>query len=258
MRNKTYLALGCLLLAGCTTQADGTQSVNKTAVGATVGAVAGGVLGNRLDKGNRTRGTIIGAAAGAAAGGGLGYMMDRQEKELREQLASERAQHAIEIERVRDDLLKLTLANEISFDVDSTTVKPAFRPSLAKVADVLKSYDTQVTIVGHTDSTGAASYNQQLSERRAQAVLDELVRLGVPYPRLSAMGRGEDEPRADTRPTPGGRRTAGSRSWFRAPHSRRRGGRRPGAPPRPIPAGAGVRQISGRRLGQPTLSLPRN
>jgi len=197
MRKLSCLALGCVLLAGCTTHADGTQSVNKTAVGAGVGALAGGVLGNRLDKDKRGRGTVIGAVAGAAAGAGLGYMMDRQEAELREQLAGERAQHAVEIERVSDDLLKLTLANEVSFDVNSATVKPAFKPSLGKVAEVLQRYDTRVTIVGHTDSSGAESYNQQLSERRAQAVLDELVRLGVPYPRLSAVGRGEYEPRAD-------------------------------------------------------------
>ena len=197
MRRLSGLALGWVLLAGCTTHADGTQSVNKTAVGATVGAVAGGVLGNRLDKDKRQRGTIIGAVAGAAAGAGLGYMMDRQEADLREQLASERAQHAVEVERVRDDLLKLTLANEVSFDVDSATVKPAFQPSLAKVADVLQRYDSKVTVVGHTNSTGAESYNLQLSERRAQAVLDALARAGVPYPRLSATGRGEAEPRAD-------------------------------------------------------------
>lgn len=197
MRKLSCLALGCVLLAGCTTHADGTQSVNKTAVGAGVGALAGGVLGNRLDKDKRGRGTVIGAVAGAAAGGGLGYMMDRQEADLREQLAGERAQHAVEIERVRDDLLKLTLANEVSFDVNSATVKPSFKPSLGKVAEVLQRYDTRVTVVGHTDSTGAESYNQQLSERRAQAVLDELVRQGVPYPRLSAIGRGEYEPRAD-------------------------------------------------------------
>jgi outer membrane protein OmpA-like peptidoglycan-associated protein len=204
MRKVSCLALGLVLLAGCTTHADGTQSVNKTAVGAGIGAVAGGVLGNRLDKDKRGRGTIIGAVAGAAAGAGLGYMMDRQEAELREQLASERAQHAVEIERVSDDLLKLTLANEVSFDVNSATVKPAFKPSLAKVAEVLQRYDTQVTVVGHTDSTGAESYNQQLSERRARAVRDQLVRDGVASPRLSAIGRGEYEPRADNA-TPAGR-----------------------------------------------------
>jgi outer membrane protein OmpA-like peptidoglycan-associated protein len=197
MRMTTYVALGSLLLAGCTTQADGTQSVNKTAVGAGVGALAGGVLGNRLAKGNRSTGTVIGALAGAAAGGGIGYLMDRQESELRDQLASERAQHAVEVERLRDDLLKVTLADEVSFDVNSAIVKPSFKPSLAKVADVLKRYDSKMTVVGHTDSTGSESYNQQLSERRAEAVRAELVRDGVPAERLGAMGRGESEPRAD-------------------------------------------------------------
>jgi outer membrane protein OmpA-like peptidoglycan-associated protein len=124
-------------------------------------------------------------------------MMDRQEAQLRDQLASERAQHAVEIERVRDDLLKLTLANEVSFDVNSATVKPTFKPSLAKVAEVLKGYDSKMTVVGHTDSSGSDSYNQQLSERRAEAVRAELIRDGVPAERLSAAGRGESEPRAD-------------------------------------------------------------
>ncbi len=197
MRMTTCVALGSLLLAGCTTQSDGTQSVNKTAVGAGVGALAGGVLGNRLDKKHRAAGTVIGAVAGAAAGGGIGYMMDRQEAELRDQLASERAQHAVEVERVRGDLLKLTLANEVSFDVNSASVKPTFKPSLAKVADVLKGYDSRMTVVGHTDSTGSESYNQQLSERRAEAVRAELIRDGVPADRLSVAGRGESEPRAD-------------------------------------------------------------
>ena len=198
MRMKACSALGALLLAACTTHADGTQSVNKTAVGAGVGAVAGGVLGNRLDKGNRTRGTVIGAAAGTAAGAGIGYLMDRQEAELRQQLASERTDHAIELERVRDDLLKLTMANEISFDLGSAAIKPAFKPTMYKLAEVLRKYDrNEITIVGHTDSTGSESYNQQLSERRAAAVRDELTSLGVPTYRMRAIGRGEYEPRAD-------------------------------------------------------------
>ena len=195
---KACSALGALLLAACTTHADGTQSVNKTAVGASVGALAGGVLGNRLDKDNRVRGTVIGAAAGTAAGAGIGYLMDRQEAELREQLVAERTDHAVELERVRDDLLKLTLANEVSFDFGSAAIKPAFKPTLLKLADVLKKYDrNEITIVGHTDALGSDSYNQMLSERRAAAVRDELTMLGVPPSRLRAIGRGEFEPRAD-------------------------------------------------------------
>jgi outer membrane protein OmpA-like peptidoglycan-associated protein len=198
MRTKACSALGALLLAACTTHADGTQSVNKTAVGAGVGALAGGVLGNRLDKDKRGRGTVIGAVAGAAAGGGIGYLMDRQEAELREQLASERTDHAIELERVRDDLLKLTMANEISFDFGSAAIKPTFKPTMYKLAEVLRKYDrNEITIIGHTDSTGSDSYNQVLSERRAVAVRDELTSLGVPPSRLRAIGRGEFEPRAD-------------------------------------------------------------
>jgi outer membrane protein OmpA-like peptidoglycan-associated protein len=197
MRSTAYLALG-LLLAGCTTHADGTQSANKTAIGAVVGSVTGAVLGNRVaGKGSRVQGTVIGAAAGAAVGGGIGYVMDRQEAELREQLASERAQHQVEVERVREDLLKLTLANEVSFDVDSAVVKPAFEPTLAKVAEVLTRYqDNRVTIIGHTDSTGSETYNQSLSQRRAAAVLAALTRLGVPASRLQALGSGESDPSA--------------------------------------------------------------
>jgi outer membrane protein OmpA-like peptidoglycan-associated protein len=194
MHLKVCSALCVLLLAACTTHADGTQSVNKTAVGAGVGALAGGVLGNRLDKDKRGRGTVIGAAAGA----GIGYLMDRQEAELREQLANERTDHAIELERVREDLLKLTLSNEISFDFDSAAIKPAFKPTMYKLAEVLRKYDrNEITIIGHTDATGAEGYNQQLSERRAVAVRDELVTLGVPGSRLRAFGRGELEPRSD-------------------------------------------------------------
>lgn len=193
------LALGCLFLASCTTNPDGTQSVNRTAVGGAVGAVAGGIIGNRLDKkGSRTGGTIAGAAAGAAVGGGLGYLFDKQEKEFEEELAQEQAANQIEIERVRDDLLKLTLDSEVSFDLNSAEIKPSFGESLGKLANVLAKYDrNQVTIVGHTDSTGSDAYNQDLSVRRADSVVGELAARGVPGSMMRAEGRGESEPRAD-------------------------------------------------------------
>lgn len=206
MRNTACLALAGLLLAGCQTNPDGTRTVNKTAVGAAVGAVAGGVLGNQIDDdGNRDRGTITGAAVGAAAGAGVGYLFDRQERELRQAVADERVAKEVEVERVRDDLLKLTLANEVSFDYDSAAIKPTFRPTLQKLADVLAKYDrNRVTIVGHTDSTGSEVYNQGLSERRAEAVRRELSTLGVPASIIGATGRGESEPRA-TNATEAGR-----------------------------------------------------
>ncbi|MGI9418734.1 MAG: OmpA family protein [Geminicoccaceae bacterium] len=199
MIRTAWLALGCLVIASCSTNPDGTQSVNKTAVGGAIGAVAGGIIGNRLDKkGSRTGGTIAGAVAGAAAGGGIGYLFDKQEKEFEQELAKEQAANQIEIERVRDDLLKLTLDSEVSFDFDSAAIKPAFQPSLTKLANVLAKYDrNQVTIVGHTDSSGSNAYNQGLSVRRAESVVSELANRGVPAGMMRADGRGESQPRAD-------------------------------------------------------------
>ncbi len=199
MMKTAWLALGCILIAGCTTNPDGTQSVNRTAVGGAIGAVAGGIIGNRLDKkGSRTGGTIAGAVAGAAAGGGIGYLFDKQEREFEQELANEQAANQIEIERVRDDLLKLTLDSEVSFDFDSAAIKPAFAPSLTKLANVLAKYDrNQVTIVGHTDSSGSDAYNQDLSVRRAESVVSELASRGVPSGMMRAEGRGESQPRAD-------------------------------------------------------------
>jgi outer membrane protein OmpA-like peptidoglycan-associated protein len=199
MLRKSTAALACLALFGCTTGPDGERSVNKTAIGGVLGAVAGGAIGNQMDDdGNRDRGTITGAAVGAAAGAGLGYLMDRQERELKERLASERAANAVQVERVRDDLLKLTLTNEVLFDYDSAAIKPAFAPTLRTLADVLSKYDrNRVQVVGHTDSTGSDAYNQTLSERRALAVVEQLAYMGVPRGTMAALGRGQREPRAD-------------------------------------------------------------
>lgn len=199
MIRTAWVAFGCLLVVSCTTNPDGTQSVNRTAVGGAIGAVTGGIIGNRLDKkGSRTGGTIAGAVIGAAAGAGVGYALDSQEREFEEELAKERAANEIEIERVRDDLLKLTLDSEVSFDFDSVAIKPAFGSSLTKLANVLAKYDrNRVTIVGHTDSSGSESYNQSLSQHRAQAVVAELQSRGVPARIMGAEGRGESQPRAD-------------------------------------------------------------
>ncbi|MCL6607877.1 MAG: OmpA family protein [Geminicoccaceae bacterium] len=99
---------------------------------------------------------------------------------------------------MRDDLLKITLQNEILFDFARADIKPAFAPTLDKLAGVLRKYDRSfATVVGHTDSIGSEAYNQALSLRRAEAVVDALVARGVPAGRLSAAGRGESEPRAD-------------------------------------------------------------
>jgi len=197
--------LGLAVLAGCATGPDGTRETRNTGTGAAVGAVVGGISGALLDRGSKVRGAAIGTAAGAAVGGGIGHLFDRQQQEFEQVLAEERQANAVQVERVRDDLLKLTLENEVSFDFDSAAIKPTFRPTLEKLADVLTKHDrTRVTVVGHTDSVGSEAYNQRLSERRAEAVRARLASLGVARSRLEAEGRGELEPRA-TNETEAGR-----------------------------------------------------
>ncbi|MCB1884666.1 MAG: OmpA family protein [Geminicoccaceae bacterium] len=157
-----------------------------------------------LDKKDK-RGVPVGAAAGAAVGAGIGSLFDRQQRAFEDTLSQERAANEIQVERVQDNLLKLTLDSEVSFDFDSATLRPEFRDSVQKLASVLNKYtDTDARIVGHTDSRGADAYNQTLSERRAVAVQQALISDGVAPQRLSTQGMGERQPRA-TNDTEAGR-----------------------------------------------------
>ena len=194
MRKLALAVAVGVALAGCAAD----DPYQRTKAGAAIGAVAGAVVGHQLDSGS---GALVGAAVGALAGGLVGNYMDKQQAELRETVA----QHDIEMQRLRDDTLKLTLDSEVSFDYDSDRIKPAFRSTLDKLADVIRKYDrTVVHVVGHTDSTGSAEYNQRLSERRAYSVSDYLQSRGVDPSRMRAEGRGESEPR-DTNATEAGR-----------------------------------------------------
>lgn len=201
------VVISSLALAGCATDGGGTQpTLGKTGAGAATGAILGGVLGNVLGaKGARTEATVIGAAIGAAVGGGIGYALDSQEQAFRRQLAQETAAREVEIQRVRNDMLKLIVANDVLFNFDSAVLNPGFRSSLQKIAEVMNTAPgSTIRVIGYTDSTGSETYNLQLSQRRAEAVRQGLIDYGVSPSRLIAEGRGEADPRA-TNATPEGR-----------------------------------------------------
>ena len=192
LRRLLSVILATALIAACTGPDD---PYRRTKAGAGVGAVSGAIIGHQISHGS---GKWVGAAVGALAGGAIGHYMDNQQRDFERELASERQAHQLEVDRMRDDTLRLTLDSEVSFDFDSAAIRPAFRPSLDKLANVVNKYNqTVVHVVGHTDSVGSADYNQRLSERRAESVGHYLVSRGVPHQRLRTEGRGKDEPRAD-------------------------------------------------------------
>jgi outer membrane protein OmpA-like peptidoglycan-associated protein len=92
--------------------------------------------------------------------------------------------------------LEIDLPSGVLFDFNSTAIRPDAEPELEKVAAILGAYaEAEVVLTGHTDSVGSNADNQQLSERRAESVRDELVQqYQVETSRLTTEGRGEQEP----------------------------------------------------------------
>ncbi|MCL4147059.1 UNVERIFIED_CONTAM: hypothetical protein GTU68_032217 [Idotea baltica] len=143
--------------------------------------------------GDDKRNAAIGAAVGAVAGGAVGVYMDKQEEELR------RATAGTGIEVVRQgDQIALTMPSNITFDVNSAAIKPTFQPPLNDVSQTFVAYPkTAIDIIGHASSDGADDYNQRLSEQRASAVQSYLVGHGMKAVRVQAFGMGETQPIAD-------------------------------------------------------------
>ena len=195
-RLSLTLGLGAILALGaCTDPAtlggspdNPNQNRNQ---GALIGAGAGAVLGALIsDDGDRGDGALIGAVVGGAVGAGIGYNLDQQEAELRRDLGNDR----VTITNTGDRLI-VSFPQDILFAVNSFAVRPDLQSDLGVLATSLSDYpNSTVQIVGHTDSDGDAAFNQQLSERRANAVADVLLNNGVPFNRIQTFGRGESQP----------------------------------------------------------------
>lgn len=179
-------ALAAVGLTGCA----GLSGTERGAiVGAGVGAAAGGVIGNQT--GSTARGAILGAAVGGAVGAIIGRQMDKQAGELQASIPG------ATVTRVGEGIA-VSFASGLLYPFDSADLYPEGRQNLQNLANSLKQYpETNVVIVGHTDSQGADSYNQQLSERRALNAASYLASIGVDRARITTYGRGESEPIAD-------------------------------------------------------------
>jgi outer membrane protein OmpA-like peptidoglycan-associated protein len=190
MKNLFRLIVAALLiaaLAGCTAY---TTRHDKTKKGAAIGGAAGAA--GAVIMGEREADEILaGAAVGAAAGAGVGAYMDRQEERLARIPGTT-------VERVGDGVLVVKFDADVLFDVDSALVKPGQRAVVDDVGDVLIDYPkTAVVVQGHTDATGSEEHNQDLSERRAEAIANRLIGDGVDADRIAAVGYGESYPVAN-------------------------------------------------------------
>jgi outer membrane protein OmpA-like peptidoglycan-associated protein len=98
--------------------------------------------------------------------------------------------------KVTEQEIKIALSGDILFDFDKDTLRADAVPTLEKVAEVLRQYPVApVLIEGHTDSKGKETYNQNLSERRAESVKNWLVEnAGADGGRIETKGWGETRP----------------------------------------------------------------
>jgi outer membrane protein OmpA-like peptidoglycan-associated protein len=186
----TAITLGAAL-AGSTML--GCASLNRKEKGAIVGAAGGAVIGAAVgnSNGSTARGAIIGAVVGGAAGAIIGHQMDQQAKEIEQNVKG-----AV-VQRVGEGI-QVTFESGLLFDFDSDALRSEARTNLTELANSLDKYpNTELVIVGHTDSVGTDSYNMRLSERRAFSAANFLIGRGVDPGRVRALGRGETEPVAE-------------------------------------------------------------
>lgn len=179
----------------------GEKQASKAAIGAGIGAASGAVIGLvTSDSKNRQRNVLIGAGVGALAGGSIGYYMDVQEAKLRQRLSNS----GVSVTRAGNQII-LNMPGNVTFNTGSADINAGFYEILNSVSLVLKEYEkTTVDVIGHTDSVGSETFNQQLSEKRARSVAEYLSGQGVLAARLLIAGMGEAQPIASNS-TPDGR-----------------------------------------------------
>lgn len=185
-RNIRALVAFTCFAGGLSACAGFNQKGTGAVVGAGSGAAVGAVIGNQT--GSTARGAIIGAVVGGLAGTIIGNQMDQQAKDIKTGIPG------ATVERIGEGI-QTTFASGLMFDTDSDIIRGEAGANLRTLATSLAAYpNTDLMIVGHTDSQGSTEYNQALSQRRAQSVATYLQGHGISSARLRTSGRGEMEP----------------------------------------------------------------
>ncbi|HZL95466.1 MAG TPA: OmpA family protein [Vicinamibacterales bacterium] len=182
------------LLSACTTldpytrEEETSKAQRQAVIGAAAGAAVGLITGDSSME--RKQRALIGAGLGALAGASVGTYMDRQEAKLRAEL--ERT--GVSVTRSGDNIT-LNMPGNITFATNSADLNASFFDVLSSVSLVVNEFNqTVIEVAGHTDNTGSDAYNQQLSERRANAVAAYLRTRNVLAERMITVGMGEARP----------------------------------------------------------------
>jgi outer membrane protein OmpA-like peptidoglycan-associated protein len=185
-----------ITLSNCKSIQNANNAQKGGVIGAAGGAVIGAIIGNNVGKGgNGELGAVIGGVVGGTAGVLIGRKMDKQAQQIEQEIPG------AEVERV-DDAIVVTFNDEegggIHFDTNKYNIDAQSQETLNRLSNILKEFtDTNVLVVGHTDSAGAADYNMTLSKNRAYAVHNYVVNQGINSSRLTVNWFGEEQPISD-------------------------------------------------------------
>ena len=170
-------------LAGC-------KTMNKSQKGAVIGGVSGGVVGGVVGKsvGNTAMGAIIGATVGGVGGAIIGRQMDKQAEEIAKEMGD------VDVIREGEGIV-IRFKEKVLFAYDHFDLSAGAKSNLDKLrATLIKYPETNITVIGHTDSKGTNRYNQTLSENRANSVAVYTSQNGINNNRFTAIGKGETDP----------------------------------------------------------------
>lgn len=199
---KLFKQTGILVLAivfiGALSACDATRNASNAQKGAVIGtasgAVLGAILGNNVGSGNNSEiGAVIGGVVGGTAGVLIGNRMDKQAQKIEEEIPG------AQVERI-DDAIVITFdeGSGVYFATNRHDLNEQSRSNLDKLSGVMKEYvDTDILVVGHTDSTGPYDFNMTLSKNRAQSVTSYLVGKGISSGRFTTEWFGPDNPTHD-------------------------------------------------------------
>ncbi len=196
--NKLSISVLTLALVVSFTSCSSVKNANNkqkgAVIGATGGAILGAIIGNNVGKGgNGELGAVIGGVVGGGAGVLIGNKMDKQAQKIEEEIPG-----AV-VDRVDDGIVVTFDENSgVYFDTAKYNINSASQQTLNKLVAVFKEYpDTNILVVGHTDSVGSEENNMILSKNRAYAVTNYLTNQGLSSGRFTTNWFGESQPTND-------------------------------------------------------------